>query len=257
MQDLNLALLQTELAWEAPRDNRAQIESALASVPDNTDLVLLPEMFTTGFSMNALANAEDPGGETELWLQAQAKKLDAAITGSIAVQGPGGAYNRMLFATPDAMHHYDKRHLFRMAGEHKRYLAGNERVVVPWRGWRILLQVCYDLRFPVFSRNRGDYDLAVYVANWPASRRIHWRQLLVARAIENQACIAGVNRIGEDAKGLQYSGDSMAVEADGTVLTDPLETAGWASATLSGETLQQYREAFPAWMDADSFEVQP
>ncbi len=256
MQDLNIALLQTELAWEAPADNRAHIESALAELPPGTDLVVLPEMFTTGFSMNALANAEDPGGETEQWLMEQAKQVDAAITGSIAVRGEGGAYNRMLFATPEGIQYYDKRHLFRMAGEHKRYLVGKDRVIVEWRGWRILLQVCYDLRFPVFSRNCEDYDLALYVANWPSSRRLHWRQLLIARAIENQACVAGVNRIGADAKGLNYSGDSMAIAADGSVLADPHESAGWSSATLSGKALLQYRENFPAWMDADSFTIQ-
>ncbi|MFV8820072.1 amidohydrolase [Haliea sp. E17] len=255
MQDLIVTLLQRELAWEAPADNRAQIEDALAGLSGATDLVVLPEMFTTGFSMNALANAEDPGGETEQWLLAQARVLDCAITGSIAVRGEGGAYNRMLFATPDGISHYDKRHLFRMAGEHKRYLAGNQRVIVEWRGWRILLQVCYDLRFPVFSRNRNDYDLAVYPANWPSSRRFHWRHLLVARAIENQACVVGVNRIGDDAKGLHYSGDSLAVAADGSVLADPLAAAGCASATLYAENLQRYRESFPAWMDADSFSI--
>jgi len=257
MRDLTVTLLQCELAWEDPEDNRRQIGEDLAGLDRATDLVVLPEMFTTGFSMNALENAEEPGGETEQWLLGQARALDCAIAGSIAVQGDGGAYNRLLFATPEGVRYYDKRHLFRMLGEHKRYLAGSDRVVFEWRGWRILPQVCYDLRFPVFSRNRDDYDLALYVANWPSSRRLHWRALLLARAIENQACVVGVNRIGSDAKGLTYSGDSLAIGADGTLLLDLEDAHATASATLSGEALVAYREAFPAHMDADQFELAP
>ncbi len=144
---------------------------------------------------------------------------------------------------------------FAWPGEHNRYLPGTERVVVDWRGWRILLQVCYDLRFPVFSRNREDYDLALYVANWPSARRQHWRQLLVARAIENLACVAGVNRIGSDARGLDYSGDSLAIAADGTVLRDMANENGAARVVLSGAALQSYREGFPCQLDADSFQL--
>lgn len=253
MQDLTISLIQCELAWEAPADNRAQMEASLDKLPEEVDLVVLPEMFTTGFSMNALANAEPPGGPTERWLMAQAQRLDCAITGSIAVKDGEAVYNRMLFAMPGQCHHYDKRHLFRMAGEHKRYSAGTQRVIVNWRGWRILLQVCYDLRFPVFSRNRDDYDLALYVANWPAPRRLHWRQLLIARAIENLACVVGVNRIGEDAKGLEYAGDSLAVAADGELLADLQEADKTATVTLSGDALARYRQRFPAQQDADAF----
>jgi predicted amidohydrolase len=162
----------------------------------------------------------------------------------------------MLFATPDEVHHYDKRHLFRMAGEHKRYLPGGERVIVKWRDWRILLQVCYDLRFPVFSRNRKDYDLALYVANWPSLRRLHWRQLLVARAIENQACVIGVNRIGSDARGLDYSGDSLAVNAEGNLLADLENRSGGVAVQLDAAALQAYRESFPCHLDADDFQVE-
>jgi predicted amidohydrolase len=147
-------------------------------------------------------------------------------------------------------------HLFRMAGEHKRYLPGGERVIVKWRDWRILLQVCYDLRFPVFSRNRKDYDLALYVANWPSLRRLHWRQLLVARAIENQACVIGVNRIGSDARGLDYSGDSLAVSADGNLLADLKNRSGGVAVQLDAATLQAYRESFPCHLDADDFQVE-
>ena len=253
MQDLAVTLVQRELAWEQAQDNRTQIESLLRGLRDPGDLVVLPEMFTTGFSMNALANAEPPQGDTEAWMRSLALELNCAITGSIAVRREDKAYNRMLFATPEGVEHYDKRHLFRMAGEHNRYAAGDERVVVNWRGWRILLQVCYDLRFPVFSRNREDYDLALYVANWPAPRRMHWRQLLIARAIENSACIVGVNRIGSDANGLDYSGDSLAVGADGELLADLQSESEAVTVNLSAKTLLSYRERFPAHMDADRF----
>ena len=256
MQDLNVTLVQRELAWESPEDNRQQIESLLREQGKTSDLIVLPEMFTTGFSMNAVANAEPPGGDTERWMQQLAAELDCAITGSVAVRVDDGIYNRMLFATPEGTQHYDKRHLFRMAGEHKRYLAGSERKIVNWRGWNILLQVCYDLRFPVFSRNREDYDLAIYVANWPRPRRTHWRQLLIARAIENLSCVIGVNRIGSDANGLEYSGDSLAVAADGELLADLQSESETRTVSLSASGLHRYREKFPAHMDADRFTVE-
>ncbi len=256
MQDLNVTLVQRELAWESPADNRAGIEAALSEAAPDTDLVVLPEMFTTGFSMNALANAEQAGGTTQQWMQGLAQTLDCAVTGSIAVAAGDTVFNRMLFVTPTSSASYDKRHLFRMAGEHKRYGAGDARVVVPWRGWRILLQVCYDLRFPVFSRNRDDYDLALYVANWPDSRRQHWRALLVARAIENQACVVGVNRVGADANGLDYAGDSLAVAADGALLADLEDRRELRTVSLSGTQLVNYRERFPFAADADPFTLQ-
>jgi predicted amidohydrolase len=255
VRDLSVTLIQCELAWERPADNRRQIGAVIDALGETTDLIVLPEMFTTGFSMNALANAETPGGATERWMRELAQRQSCAVTGSIAVRDDGGVYNRMLFATPEALYHYDKRHLFRMAGEHQRYLAGRQRVVVAWRNWRANLQVCYDLRFPVFSRNRGDYDLLLYVANWPAARRLHWRQLLIARAIENQACVIGVNRIGSDARGLNYSGDSLAVAADGTLLADLQNENGATRVVLDGAALLHYREAFPCHLDADGFQV--
>jgi predicted amidohydrolase len=251
-----VTLLQCELAWEAPADNRSQFAAVIAAANPQTDLIVLPEMFTTGFSMNALANAEEPGGPTEQWLLALAREYDCAVTGSIAVRDGGAVYNRLLFATPDALHHYDKRHLFRMAGEHQRYAPGSERVIVEWRGWRIKTEVCYDLRFPVFSRNRGDYDLLLNVANWPAPRAAHWRALLPARAIENLACVVGVNRIGRDANGLDYVGDSVAIDARGDYLANLGDRPACETACFSGAALLDYRERFPSHLDADAFSLQ-
>lgn len=256
MRNLAVTLIQCELAWEQPEDNRHQIGALVDKVEGPADLIVLPEMFTTGFSMNALANAEEPGGATEQWLLEIARQRDCAVTGSIAVRVGHGVYNRMLFATPGGIQHYDKRHLFRMAGEDQRYLPGQHRVVVAWRDWRINLQVCYDLRFPVFSRNREDYDLLLYVANWPQQRRYHWRQLLIARAIENLACVVGVNRIGADARGQNYSGDSLAIAADGSILLDALDANGAAQVLLDSTALRAYREGFPCHMDADGFQLQ-
>ena len=255
MRNLDITAVQCELQWERPQDNRQHIGELIESLEQPGDLIILPEMFTTGFSMNALANAEAPGGPTHEWLSSIAKAHDCAVCGSIAVSCDGGVYNRMLFATPEGITHYDKRHLFRMAGEDKRYLAGSERVIATWREWRINLQVCYDLRFPVFSRNREDYDLLVYVANWPEARRSHWRALLPARAIENQACVVGVNRIGEDARGQSYSGDTLVIAADGTLLADAQNENGAIQVSLDGAALLKYRQEFPCALDADSFQL--
>ena len=174
MRDLNATLIQCELAWEQPEDNRRQIGDVIAGLEHRSDLIVLPEMFTTGFSMNAIGNAEQPCGATQQWLQQLAVAYDCAITGSIAVHGDGGVYNRMLFATPDEVHHYDKRHLFRMGREDEYFTPGESREIFNLGPFRFLPQICYDLRFPVFSRNRGDYDVLYYVANWPAPRQLVW-----------------------------------------------------------------------------------
>jgi len=256
MRNLAVTIIQCELAWEQPADNRRQIGALIDQLEGNSDLIVLPEMFTTGFSMNALGNAEEPGGATEQWLLQVARQRDCAVTGSIAVHAGDGVFNRMLFVTPTDVQHYDKRHLFRMAGEDQRYQSGRERVIVQWRDWRINLQVCYDLRFPVFSRNRDDYDLILYVANWPQQRRNHWRQLLIARAIENLACVVGVNRIGADARGLSYSGDSLVIAPDGSIMLDALAENGAFQVTLDSGALNNYREGFPCHLDADRFQLE-
>ncbi|MEM0953866.1 MAG: amidohydrolase [Pseudomonadota bacterium] len=259
MRDLGLALAQTPLHWEAPKQNRCAFSKLLRELPPATDLVVLPEMFTTGFSMHAEAIAEDNAERTLPWLLNQSAKYDLAITGSIAVREGARCYNRLFFVTPDGLYrHYDKRHLFTLSGEQHHYAAGSQRLVVEWRDWRICPTICYDLRFPVWMRNRAGsqsdgYDLLLVVANWPAKRRKHWRQLLVARAIENQACCVGVNRTGSDGNGLDYTGDSLAIAADGELLLDCDSTEGLHHVTLKSEPLLRYRSKFQALDDADDF----
>lgn len=253
MSTLNITVLQQPLVWMDGPANLAFFDGLLADIQDR-DLIILPEMFTTGFAMEAAASSL-PEKEVIAWLQAKAAATRAMVAGSAAIQVEKGAVNRFFLVEPEGkVHFYDKRHLFRMAGEHEHYLAGDRREVIEWRGWRILPQVCYDLRFPVFSRNQNDYDLALYVANWPAPRALHWQALLQARAIENQAYIAGCNRVGTDGNGHQYSGDSRIFSPQGEILAQgEAHQAARLDATLSLENLREYRENFPAWRDADSF----
>jgi omega-amidase len=251
-----VAMLQAPLLWRDAPGNRAQFAALLPPLAGKVDLAVLPEMFTSGFTMEPAEVADEPGGATEQWLRKQARALDAAITGSHVCREGDRYFNRLLFATPDGnVQRYDKRHLFRMAGEHERYAAGTSHLVVAWRGLRIALQVCYDLRFPVWSRRRlgYDYDALVYVANWPAVRREAWRALLVARAIENQCYVVGVNRTGTDGKGLEYSGDSLVVDPRGRLLADPLAASGAVLVGMDYTALQGFRDRFPAHLDADGF----
>lgn len=253
MSTLKITVLQQPLEWMDGAANLRFFDELLAGI-DGRDLIILPEMFTTGFAMEA-AKSSLPEAQVVSWLQAKAKAAHAMVAGSAALQTEKGAVNRFLLVEPNGtVHHYDKRHLFRMAGEHQHYLAGERREVIEWRGWRILPQVCYDLRFPVFSRNQNDYDLALYVANWPAPRALHWQALLQARAIENQAYVAGCNRVGTDGNGHQYSGDSRIISPQGEILAagEPHQPAR-LDADLSLEKVREYRETFPAWRDADSF----
>lgn len=253
MSTLNLSVLQQPLVWMDGEANLRFFDALLADLHDR-DLIVLPEMFTTGFAMEAAKNSL-PETRVIQWLREKARETDAMVGGSAAIQTEQGAVNRFLLVDPDGkVHRYDKRHLFRMADEHHHYLAGERREVVEWRGWRILPQVCYDLRFPVFSRNQNDYDLALYVANWPAARASHWQALLLARAIENQAYIAGCNRVGSDGNQHHYSGDSRVIGPQGDILAEgePHQPV-ILHAELSLEKLQEYREKFPAWRDADAF----
>lgn len=253
MQDLRVLLMQSMLQWEDGAANRSRFSDLLEGLEGSTDLVLLPEMFTTGFSMRSRELAEGMDGPTVAWMRAQARKLDAALYGS-AIIGEGGKYfNRGLFVVPDGtVTTYDKRHLFRFADETSHFSAGVDRVVVQWRGWRLLLQICFDLRFPVFARNRGDYDAILYVANWPEARRYAWSQLLIARAIENQCYVVGVNRVGMDGKGIHYTGDSAIIDPKGQV-TEVLPERSLTSAQLHWAPLEEFRKKFPVALEADGF----
>ncbi len=254
--DLELALIQTELAWQDPAANRAHFADLLAEARA-ADLVILPEMFSTGFSMHSSALAEPEDGPTTAWLLEQAERIGSVICGSLIIQAADGSYrNRLLWARPDGtLAHYDKRHLFRMAGEHKHYAAGEQQVLLELNGWRVRPLICYDLRFPVWSRDAGGTDLLLYTANWPAARRQHWNRLLPARAIENLCYVAAVNRIGSDGNGHPYSGDSQVLDFQGDALLVPGETAGVFRVRLSAANLATYRERFPAHLDADAFSL--
>ena len=254
MPDLELALIQTTLAWQDPAVNRAHFASLLEQAC-GADLILLPEMFSTGFSMDSTALAEPEDGPTSQWLREQAQALQAVVTGSLIIQAADGSYrNRLLWARPDgSVAHYDKRHLFRMAGEHKHYSAGTEQVLLEVNGWQVRPLICYDLRFPVWSRDPQTTDLLLYTANWPAARRHHWNRLLPARAIENLCYLAAVNRIGEDGKGHAYSGDSQVLDFQGEALLEPGAADGVFRVTLKAAELAAYRERFPAYRDADAF----
>ncbi|WP_041523507.1 amidohydrolase [Gilvimarinus agarilyticus] len=268
METLRVALLQSDIIPDNPAANLAALEQLLdaqfgaCANELSPDLIVLPEVFTTGFHPRARQHAETADGPVSRWLMRQAERYQAAITGSVVytpsasdAKAHGARHtNRLLWASPNQpLKHYDKRHLFRMAGEHERYQAGLERTIINVSGWRVLVQVCYDLRFPVFSRNRDDYDIALYVANWPAGRHDHWRTLLKARAIENQAYVIGVNRVGQDAYDQSYAGGSVVFSPEGAVLIDAADIPGVVTTPLSAQALNAYRERFPAHLDADGF----
>ena len=210
---MKVALFQTKLAWEQPETNRKFIEEYFLNEEVAFDLFVLPEMFTSGFTMQPELVAETMNGETIIWLKELAKQKNCAITGSLVIKENENFYNRMVFVHPSGkIEYYDKRHLFSLAGEEKVYTKGNDKVIVNYKDWNICLQICYDLRFPAFARNTEDYDLLLYVANWPKVRIMAWDALLKARAIENMAYTIGVNRIGEDANQLEYPGHSKAID---------------------------------------------
>ncbi|RYY02037.1 MAG: amidohydrolase [Gammaproteobacteria bacterium] len=254
MQNLTVAVVQQEIVPNNPQLNLSTFSRAISHL-DNCDLIVLPEVFTTGFCANARSFAELVDGTAYTWMAEHAKQLNAVITGSLVVKEGDTYFNRMVWMCPDGSYtHYDKRHLFRMGGEHTRYQSGTERLIVELNGWRILPLVCYDLRFPVWSRNRNDYDLSLYVANWPSARALHWNRLLQARAIENQSYVVGVNRVGMDEVHQHYSGDSAIYGPAGEVIVHSQETGSFF-AELYGDKLLEYREKFPAYMDADEFEL--
>lgn len=256
MSVIRVALIQSELVWQNSTANHQYFEQQFQK-HTGVQLFVLPEMFNSGFSMNSTRIAETMEGLTVQWMKQQAGLTGAAICGSVAIADDGQIFNRFLFVTPDgAVQFYDKRHLFRMGGEQQHYQPGSERVIVSYLGCRFCLQVCYDLRFPVFARNRQDYDVLIYVANWPEPRRLVWGTLLMARAIENQAYVLGCNRIGSDENGLSYSGDSMVVDYFGQVQAElAIHQSGSVLTDLDLTALQHFKQKFPAYLDADAFEL--
>ena len=261
MNPLRVSLLQTDIAWEDKQENLHRLRTKLETLRGQTDVAVLPETFSTGFSMNPAALAEPTDGDTLTTLRRWAAEYRIALAGSyIACDTPVTQvfHNRAFFLTPEGeAHFYDKRHLFRMGHETDCYTPGKERLVVHYQGWNICLLVCYDLRFPVWSRNRhNEYDLLIYVANWPASRRKVWDILLQARALENISYVCGVNRIGEDIHGIPHDGGSVAWSPKGERLAYvPDHSEGIATVTLDRDALQRFREKFPAWKDADDFSI--
>ncbi len=261
MQDLTITLVQPQPAWHQIEKNLTYFSGLLASLHQPTDVVVLPEMFTTGFTMDSARVAEKMTGRTHTWMQAQAARLKAAVCGSIVIKENGHYYNRFLWVTANGeTRHYDKRHLFRMAGEHDHYRAGSKVITLAYKGWRLRPMVCYDLRFPVWARNQTEsdrlaYDLLLYVANWPAARVNAWDALLRARAIENLAYCAGVNRVGEDEKSIVYNGHSALYGPKGEKLCFMEENDTIATITLSKTNLEAFRKQFPAYLDADNFNL--
>lgn len=257
---MRVALIQVAPVWHDPAANRKLFEEMIGTLDQDVDLVVLPEMFSTGFTMSSSEMAETMAGETVTWLRDQATQHDLTIVGSVIIED-GPYFNRLVWMPPGGqMTTYDKRHLFRMAGEHEHYAAGSNRVVANIGPWRVCLSVCYDLRFPVWLRCRNDYDLLLCVANWPATRQTAWNALLRARAVENQCYVVAVNRIGTDGNGIEYRGGSAVYDWNGTDLTrgdsaERPENPAILYASLDLEAVRAHRQSFPAWRDADEFRV--
>ncbi|MFT4851102.1 MAG: omega-amidase [Sediminicola sp.] len=257
MNPLSVTIIQARLHWENPSANRLNFSEKIEGISENTDLVILPEMFTTGFSMQATALAEESQGETLNWMVSEAKKHSIAITGSIIVRENGLFYNRLYFVFPNGdFKHYDKRHTFTLAGEHLTYTAGKEQLIVDYKGWKIFPLICYDLRFPVWARNSQEYDLVLYVANWPVKRITAWDALLKARAIENMAYCVGVNRIGLDGNGYEYCGHSAVFDVLGEqISTKDFEKDFVETVSLSKDYLNNQREKLQFLKDRDSYQI--
>ncbi|MBX7243478.1 MAG: nitrilase family protein [Bacteroidia bacterium] len=260
---MKIAIVQTDIIWENPAENRAKIERLLSLQSEKADIIILPEMFSTGFTMNAPKNAEKMGGETCVWMDEIALKYKCILMGSLIIEEDGGFYNRMIITNGQKFNtYYDKRHLFRMAGEDLNYTPGETQLHLNVKGWKINVLICYDLRFPVWCRNRtnsdgeSEYDILVYVANWPERRIHHWDKLLVARAIENQSFVIGVNRTGKDGNDINYTGNSAAIDFTGEYLWKDSEgKEGVYYVNLERSGLLEYRKRFPVWQDADEFKL--
>lgn len=254
METLKITLIQPDIVWEQPAVN-LDICSRLLSGEKQTDLIVLPEMFTTGFSMQPLKLKENMDGPAVQWMKQLASQKKAAVTGTLIIEEEGRYFNRCLWVFPEGrISYYDKRHLFSMAGEHQHYTPGQERLIVEYMGWRFCPLICYDLRFPVWSRNNENYDVLIYMTNWPAARHHVWKSLLIARAIENQAYCVGVNRVGSDATGKAYRGDSALIDPKGfATFLGPAPKA--ETFKISYSDLHRFRKTFPVLKDQDAFNL--
>lgn len=257
-KSLRIAALQMSLQWHDPVGNRLHAEELLERIQGPLDMLLLPEMFATGFTMEAKTVAEKMDGESVLWMQSTAQRYDCAVGGSLVIEEEGKFFNRFCWVSESGCFaYYDKRHLFSLAGENEPYEAGQEHSIIQWRGWNIATQICYDLRFPIWTRNKYDaqgnavYDLLVNVASWPKPRIAHWDTLLAARAIENLAYVVGLNRVGKDENGFEYCGSSRVIGYDGEVLASARNQAAVILSEIEKEPLLVYRKRFPFWREAD------
>ena len=253
---MKIAILQTMLSWENPSENRALLQNKINAILQKVDLIVLPEMFTSGFTMNPKSVAETMQGATISWLKEVAKERNCALTGSLVIEENGNYFNRLVFVFPNGdIQQYDKRHLFTLAGENQVYKAGIEKLIVEFKGFKICPLICYDLRFPVFSRNVKDYDVLIYVANWPKPRVNAWDILLKARAVENMSYVLGVNRIGLDANNHQYIGHSQAIDFLGNYMLEPQETDEVFIIELNKEKMLETRGKLAFLNDIDEFQI--
>ncbi|MDO5570853.1 MAG: amidohydrolase [Bacteroidales bacterium] len=255
MNDLRVSLCQFDIEWENKRENLVFIEKNIFSLKDKTDIIILPEMFTTGFSMKSDSLSETVDGETLNTIRKWCSYLNCAICGSIIIKENNRCYNRGFFITPKQEFFYDKKHLFRMGSESKNFVPGKEQLIINYKGWNIMLQICYDLRFPVWCRNiNNNYDLLIFVASWPKSRQNAWNALLKARAIENICYVAAVNRVGTDDTGNSYQGDSQIIDMKGNEIYKAFpDSVSFSTKSISLLNLKTFRDKFPVWMDADKF----
>ena len=249
-----VSLIQSDIIWEDKNSNLKKYQEQIDKI-ESTELIILPEMFTTGFSMSPKNISEKMDGDTIQWMKHNAHKMNSAICGSIIIEEDSKYFNRFIWINPDgSIHHYDKRHLFSFAGENEHYTPGDSKIIIEYKGWKICPLICYDLRFPVWSRNSEDYDLLIYVANWPDKRKSAWKSLLTARAIENQCYVIGVNRVGEDSKNY-YSGDSSLINALGETLYTNSHIEEIYSNTISKYDLNKVRTQLPFLNDKDNFKI--
>ena len=262
MQPLTITLIQTNLHWENKAANLLMLEQKIKAIEERTEIVVLPEMFSTGFSMNNLLLAEDMNGETVTWMKRIAAENKIILTGSIIIKENENFYNRLIWMLPNGEYGvYDKRHLFGFGNETEHYSAGNKRLIASVKGWKINLQICYDLRFPVWARqnptdkSEAEYDVLIYVANWPERRSHAWKTLLCARGIENQCYVLGVNRVGDDGNNIYHSGNSMVVDPAGAVLYHKADDEDIFTITLEKENLVETRNKFPFLKDGDNFNI--